>query len=394
MHKLVRALLVAALLATMAPAARAADPYVVNVILPLTGSGAFLGNTMLQSLKAVEGYVNRTGGIAGRPLSFVAADDQTDPKNALLLAQGLIAKGVPIIMGSTTPQACAAIAPLVMQNGPLLYCLTNAGPVVPGGYELYTQPPNDTMLYVVVRYFRLRGLHRLATIFATDGGGVDTEHGLAAVLALPENKDMQVVDNEHFGTSDMSVAAQMTRIKAANPNVLIAWATGTPAGTLFRNARDAGLDVPTLTSPGNLNANFFKQYGAIAPTELYFAAGPYYADAMNDAPMRTAFANMSSSLALVGAKPDMIAVGAWDPGMLVATALRKLGPNATAAQLRAYITSLRGWVGVNGSYDFRRDPQHGVGINSVLVIRADQGGTKFTPVSRTGGTPLPDGQTR
>ena len=57
------------------------------------------------------------------------------------------------------------------------------------------------MLNVVVRYFRLRGLHRLATIFATDGGGQDTERGLAAVLALPENKDLQVVDNEHFGTA-------------------------------------------------------------------------------------------------------------------------------------------------------------------------------------------------
>jgi branched-chain amino acid transport system substrate-binding protein len=388
--KLVRLLLAAALLVAPASPVRAADPVVVNVILPLTGSGAFLGNTMLQSLKGVEGYINRTGGIAGRPLSFVAADDQTDPKNALLLAQGLIAKGVPIILGSTTPQACAAIAPLVLQDGPLLYCLTNAGTVVPGSYELYTQPPNDTMLNVVVRYFRLRGFHRLATIFATDGGGLDTERGLAAVLALPENKDMQVVDNEHFGTSDMSVAAQMTRIKAANPNVLIAWATGTPAGTLFRNARDAGLDVPTLTSPGNLNANFFKQYSAIVPSNLYFAAGPYYADAMNDAPMRSAFATMTSSLAVVGAKPDMIAVGAWDPGMLVATALRKFGPNATAAQLRTYLTSLRGWVGVNGTYDFRTNPQHGVGMNSVLVIRVDDQGAKFTPVSKTGGIPLPD----
>ena len=66
----------------------------------------------------------------------------------------------------------------------------------------------------------------------------------------------------------------------------------------------------------------------------------------------------------------------------------------SAAKLRAYLTSLRGWVGVNGSYDFRTNPQHGVGINSVLVIRVDQGGAKFTPVSKVGGTPLPDSQTR
>src|ERR1700722_8422859 len=106
----VAALLVLTLLAWPALPARAVDTYEINAILSLTGTGAFIGTTQLQALKAVEGYVNRTGGIDGRQLSFVVADDQSDVKTALLLAQGLIAKNVPIILGSSSPQACSATA--------------------------------------------------------------------------------------------------------------------------------------------------------------------------------------------------------------------------------------------------------------------------------------------
>jgi ABC-type branched-subunit amino acid transport system substrate-binding protein len=85
MKRLAAAVVAAASLALPAPAAFAADPYEINVILPLTGNIAFVGQTELQSLKAVEAYVNRTGGIEGRPLSFVVADDQNDPKTSVQL---------------------------------------------------------------------------------------------------------------------------------------------------------------------------------------------------------------------------------------------------------------------------------------------------------------------
>src|SRR5580693_390533 len=88
--------LAVASLAMLAPQARAADPYVINVILPLTGNLAFVGTTEQQSLKGVEAWANRTGGIGGRPLQFSITDDGGDVKTGLQLAQGLIAKNVPI----------------------------------------------------------------------------------------------------------------------------------------------------------------------------------------------------------------------------------------------------------------------------------------------------------
>ena len=59
----------------------AAEPYEINTILSLTGNIAFVGQTQLKSLKAIETMVNADGGIKGRPVSFVVSDDEFEPAN-------------------------------------------------------------------------------------------------------------------------------------------------------------------------------------------------------------------------------------------------------------------------------------------------------------------------
>jgi branched-chain amino acid transport system substrate-binding protein len=387
-RRLAAALLAIACIVATAPAARAADPYEINVILSLTGYVAFVGQTQLQSLKAMEAYVNKNGGIAGRPVSFVVADDQSNPQVTVALAQALIAKHVPIILGPTGPDTCGAITPLAAQNGPLLYCVTPAGNPPAGSYVFQTLFTAEAQLGVVLRFFRERGFHRLAYIVSTDAAGQDAERALLAAAAAPENKALQIVARQHFGVTDLSVTAQAAQIKAANPDVLIAWSAGTAAGTLFHGLQDAGLDLPTLTSAANLNPGFFKQYGALIPKSLYFAGIPYYGTDQSSA-TKAAIANMTAALAALNAKPDQIAISSWDPGMLLIDALRKLGPDASPAKLRAYLAGLKGWVGVNGPYDFPALPQRGLGENNVVIIKWDPASNAAVAVSRMGGAPLP-----
>ena len=83
--------------------------------------------------------------------------------------------------------------------------------------------------------------------------------------------------------------------------------------------------------------------------------------------------------------PDMVSIAAWDPSLLVVSALRKLGSGATAPQLRDYLDNLRGWVGVNGPYDFRAMPQRGLSENSLLIVRWDPARNAAVAVSKFGG---------
>jgi branched-chain amino acid transport system substrate-binding protein len=383
------AIFLTTLLTAASPFARAAEPYEINVLVGTTGYTAFVGVEQLQALKALQTYVNATGGIRGRPLSFVVADDQSNPKVSVQLAQALIAKHVPLILGPSGPDACAAITPLVVQNGPVLYCLSPTAQAQPGGYVFLTQFAGESGMAVDVRYLRERGLHKIAFIASTDATGQDAERALNTVLARPENATVQIVTRQHFGAADLSIAAQMASIKAANPEAMIAWSAGTPAGTLFRGLHDSGIDLPTVTSAANLNPLFFKQYGAFAPKDLYFNAVPYYGgDIVTNPPTKAALATLTRELAKAGAKPDQIEISAWDPALIVVDALRKLGPDATAAQLRAYLLGLNGFAGVNGPYDFIRFPQRGLGENSALIVRWDTARGAAVPVSRFGGEPL------
>jgi branched-chain amino acid transport system substrate-binding protein len=371
------------------PTARAAEPYQINTILSLTGNIAFVGATQMQTLKALETQVNAAGGIRGRPLAFVFVDDQSSAQTAVQLAHELIAKNVPIILGSSGPTACGAMAPLVAADGPVLYCLANGGDPIPGGYEFFTLMSYESQLAVAVRYFRERGLRRLGYIFATDAGGQGAEKALLAALARPENKSMEIVSQQHFSTGDASASAQMARIQGANPDALVAWATGGPAATLFRSARDIGLDLPTVSSPGNLTGAFLKQYAPLLPAQIIFPAVPYYASgAPTDPETSAAVAKLTRALAAAGAEPDMIAISAWDPAMLLIDALRALGPDASAASLRRYLVDLHGWVGADGVYDFRAAPQRGIGESNVVMVHWDVQRGAGVAVSNFGGALL------
>jgi len=376
------------LLGIITASAQAAEPFEINVLLPLSGTGTFIGTEQLKAINAIETLVNKQGGIAGRPVKFVIGDEQSNPQVAVQLVQGLLAKHVPLILGPTMSASCGAVAPLVERDGPVDYCLANGIRPTPGGYVFSSLFQTRDMLTVALRYFRQRGITRIASIISTDATGQDAERALVDGLARPENKGLELVAREHFALGDISVAAQIAHIKAADPQALVAWATGTPAGTLFHGIFDAGLVVPTLTSPGNLNYPQMKQYAAFLPKELLFAAAPFFAPDEVDRTTRAALATFSSSLAAIDAKPDMIFASAWDPVMLAVTALRKLGPDATAAQLHDYLEKQRGWVGINGRYDFVAIPQRGIDDAAALVVRWDPDKTTWIPVSKLGGRPL------
>jgi branched-chain amino acid transport system substrate-binding protein len=85
---------------------------------------------------------------------------------------------------------------------------------------------------------------------------------------------------------------------------------------------------------------------------------------------------------------DNHAATVWDAAMIVVDGLRKLGPTATAAQLRGYIDGLTDYAGVWGLYNFKTVPQRGLDAGNAVVIRWDGPGKRFAWMSEPGGVPL------
>jgi branched-chain amino acid transport system substrate-binding protein len=386
--RLLAGILVLGVLAASLPlAAAAADPYEINALLPQSGNGAFLGSAQMAALNILQDLINKRGGVAGRTLKFVYLDDQSSPQVAVQLTNGVLTKKASVMLGSTLTAICSAEAPL-LKDGPIDYCFS-PGVHPPAGSSMYTAGTSTTdMVAASLRYFRARGWTKLGVLTSTDATGQDLDNNIAQLLALPENKSMSVVAHEHFNTSDVSVNAQVERIKSGGPQAMIAWTVGGGLATIFNGLQSAGLDVPVLATPGNMTYAQMKQYGAFLPRELYFPGSAAYApEALPNGATKKAVTTYLDAFKTAGIRPDQGHLFVWDPVLILVDALNKLGPAATAAQLHDFIDGYRG-VGVFGQYDFRAVPQRGIGVNSVIMVRWSPDKGTWTGVSKAGGEPL------
>jgi branched-chain amino acid transport system substrate-binding protein len=380
-----------ALLAYATNSTRAAEPYDITVVAPLTGGASFVGLGQKDTLDSVAAFVNKTGGIQGRDLHFTFRDDQSTPQVAVQLTNEVLPSHPTVIMGSSIVAMCLAMAPL-MQDGPVQYCLSPAIHPKPGSYTFSTSADSVDQIAAVFRYYRMKGWTKIAALQTTDASGQDGDRAIDAVLEYPENKGvMQLVTREHFNPTDISVAAQIERIKGSGAQALIAWVTGAPAGTVFKGMIQAGLDIPVAPTSGNQAFAAMAQWESFLPKQLVLASAlfPEHDGLLTlDPAMEKAQHAMYAILKERNLKADNMTATSWDAGLIVVAGLRKLGSSATAAQLKDFIANLSGFEGVDGVYDFQKYPQRGLGPESSTVTTYDAKTKAWTWLSKPGGEPL------
>jgi branched-chain amino acid transport system substrate-binding protein len=370
--------------------ARAADPYDIHVILPLTGGGAFLGQGHRDSLAILAEIVNKSGGIQGRPLHFVFHDDQSSPQVAVQLANEVLADKPAVMLGSSLVAMCAAMAPL-MKQGPVDYCLSPAYHPPAGSFVYSSSASAIDQSSAVIRYYRMEGWTKIATLNNTDATGQANDKAVDEVVARPENKDVKLVAREHFNPTDISVAAQIERIKASGAQAIVAGVTGSPAATVFKGMVQAGLDIPIAPTSGNEVFAQMEQWTDFLPKGLVMGSAlfPEHDGIIKlDPRVEAAQHDMYAALKAHGLKADNIVATCWDAGLIVIDALKALGPGATAAQVRDHIANLTDFAGIDGIYNFKENPERGLGADSAIVVRYDAPTKAWVWLTEPGGKPL------
>ncbi|HCP61705.1 MAG TPA: hypothetical protein DIU14_04435, partial [Actinobacteria bacterium] len=190
------------------------------MILPLTGGAAFLGKPEKQALDALEGVVNKKGGIGGRPVKFTYYDDATTPATDVQLVNQIKAKNVPVILGPSLVASCNAAAPIVA-NGPVLYCFSPGIHPAKDSYSFTSSVSTIDLNRALFKYFKAKGMTKIATITSTDATGQDADNAIKT--AVTENPGVTLVAQEHFNTTDVSVSAQISAdqvVRRAGPGGL------------------------------------------------------------------------------------------------------------------------------------------------------------------------------
>ena len=368
--------------------ARGADSFDINVILPLTGGGAFVGNGHRQSLSTLAEVVNKEGGIGGKPVRFVFHDDQTNPQVAVQLATDILAEKPAVILGSGLVAMCRAIAPL-MKAGPVEYCLSPAVNPEPGSFIFSSSSSADDQTIAVLNYFRMNGWTKIAEINNTDATGQANEKSNTALIEA--SKDLKLVDLQHFNPTDISVTAQMTNIEASGAQAILAGATGTPAAGVFKAMIQLGMDTPIEVSSGNQSFAQMEQWHDFLPKRMVLSSAlfPEHDGLLKlDPRVEKAQHDMYAALAAHGLKADNMEATSWDAGLIVVGALRALGPSATAVEVRDYILNLTDFPGIDGLYNFKKYPARGLGPDSGTVVRYDGATKSWVWLTLPGGATL------
>jgi len=199
-----------------------ANSVTIGAIFPLSGPVAYYGNESRDgALLAIE-EVNASGGLLGKTLALLSEDDEGNSEKAINAFTKLTTRDrVSIVLGSSTSGPTMAVSTLAQQSKVILISpsATNIDVTKAGDYVFRACfiDPFQGVVGADFAYDTL-GSRRAAIIY---DAGADYNTGLAEAFNNQfRQRGGQVVANEAYQTGDVDFNAQVTRIRAANPDIV------------------------------------------------------------------------------------------------------------------------------------------------------------------------------
>ena len=361
------------------------DVYRLGVITSQTGSASQLGVGELQGAQLAADTLNARGGIGGRQIELVVADDQSTPVQAVLQARHMIGN-VDAIIGPSVSSTCNAITPLAESSRTVVYCLSPGIRPKPRSHMWSSSVATSDLIQRVLQHWQAEGVTEIALLNSTDASG---QEGAAAFrTALAKLPGMRSVAEANFEPGAVSVTSQLQTITAAKPQALIVWSTGAAAAVAFKGITQLGLTIPVATTDGNLTYAFLDRIADYTPATLLIPATQDFWWQQSDRGPQALELEQTYHRdfeARYGSRPDFGPGVAYDAVLVLADALAAnaaSGPSgaADATTLADTLQRRTGVVGVVGTYDFTPDNHRGLDLDDVAMVRVVNGG--FEPLDR------------
>jgi len=226
--------------------AAAAGAVKVGVFLPLTGDNAAGGELELRGIKLANKLHPE---INGKKIELVVVDNKSDKAEAANVAARLIEKDkVKVILGSYGSSLSMAAGNIVKDSKVPAIGTSCTNPQVTKGNDYYFRacfidPFQGT---VMANYAFKKGAKKVAIVQEVSN---DYSVGLAKFFKEAFEKlagPGSVVDVANYQTGDKDFSAQLTNLKAKNPDAVFAPGNFTESALLVKQARQLGITVPFM----------------------------------------------------------------------------------------------------------------------------------------------------
>jgi branched-chain amino acid transport system substrate-binding protein len=335
----------------------------IGLAAPFTGQYANYGASHRAGADIAVEELNEAGGVNGGEVSYVIGDDQGDPREAVLVAQGFIDdaellfvnghmfSGATIAAGANYEQAGlpmvspSATNPDISDLGDFIWriCMTDAFQ----GQGLAEYTVNDL------------GMQNVAILMD------DSDYGRGLAEAYEQgiqDAGGTVVGRAQYTTGDTDFRAQLTQIRQANPEMLFLSGYYPEGSRVAQQARELGIEAQMLGSDGYASDELIALGGQAVEGMLLSTFFDYSRDEPAVQSFVEAFRERNNDQ-----NPDWFAASSYDVIMLVAEAANLAGSNDREAINQA-LGELGTYEGITGSitFDENGDVQKPL---SIVVVR-------------------------
>jgi branched-chain amino acid transport system substrate-binding protein len=238
----------------------------IGISISTTGPAAALGVPERNALEFVPKE------IAGIPLKVIVLDDGGDPTNATTNARRFVTESkADVIVGSSTTPPTIAISNVAAEAG-IPHIALAPFPVTPerAKWSVVLPQPVPIMGKVLYEHMKAHNIKTVGYIGYSDSYG-DLWFDDFKRQGVPMG--LTLVDEERFARPDTSVAGQVLKLVAANPDAILVGASGTAAGLPQSALRERGYKGLIYQTHGAASMDFIRIAGPAAEGVI-MASGP------------------------------------------------------------------------------------------------------------------------
>jgi branched-chain amino acid transport system substrate-binding protein len=331
------------MLALTAVSALAAEPVKIGFFMSMTGRDASFGEASLNGARLAVDELNAAGGVLGRPVELVVEDNRSLAGESATAAKKLISRdGVVALIGECSSARTLEAASVAQAAGvPLVTPASTSPRVTQVGDCIFRVCFIDPFQGDVIATFARRrlGLKRAALL-------VDASAPYSVGLAEYFTRTFtalggQVVASQKYNGAESDFRAQLTAIRAAQPDALFLPGYYLAAGLVARQAKELGMSATLLGGDG-FEAPQLLEIGGPALEGAYYST--HFASE-NTGQVSRAF--VAAYGARHGSVPNGLAALSYDAVKLVVDAIARAGTTERGA-LRRSLAATRNFEGVTG----------------------------------------------
>ncbi|HNX28761.1 MAG TPA: ABC transporter substrate-binding protein [Syntrophomonadaceae bacterium] len=232
----------------------------VGVVEPISGAQAALGQAEYDGIQMAIEMINEDGGVMGKyPITYDFADSQSDPATGASEAERLItSKNVPVIMGSYSSAIAASISEVAERNKVVLWEMSgSADSLLQKGYQwTFRNEANasawgaESVEFLIANDAQIQEkLGKSSKDLVVAIVHEDGPYGTAVAdgnRATAEKYGLKVAVDEAYSSKAVDLSSIITKVKAANPDVLLLTSYVNDAIMFNRQAKELGFKVPIL----------------------------------------------------------------------------------------------------------------------------------------------------